>query len=130
MENNNNTFIKDDDDDKDSISTDGGSDKELGMLWETPETINICQEYWDRFGKETVVLKSLNNSKDISSSFLREIQNNVKMLELAYYTSRLLNFNNLPEPENVTQDFSEQLEYTIPDDVEYEEDDDDTDEEN
>ncbi|CAG8720478.1 10479_t:CDS:2 [Rhizophagus irregularis] len=48
----------------------------------------------------------------------------------AYYTSRLLNFNNLPEPENVTQDFSEQLEYTIPDDVEYEEDDDDTDEEN
>ncbi|CAB4485010.1 unnamed protein product [Rhizophagus irregularis] len=298
MENNNNTFIKDDDDDKDSISTDGGSDKELGMLWETPETINICQEYWDRFGKETVVLKSLNNSKDISSSFLREIQNNVKMLELgqamisdlglcqppneeykegeknkvygvlpyvapevlkgkeyskasdiygfgiimievlsevppynnqahnselafeickgvrpqipretpqvlkgiilkcidsnpenrpiakelkeifhhwkellskntkiipndeekliikniryaqklfknsnpqsekqnshpqAYYTSRLLNFNNLPEPENVTQDFSEPLEYTIPDDVEYEEDDDDTDEEN
>ncbi|CAB5196166.1 unnamed protein product [Rhizophagus irregularis] len=109
MENNNNTFIKDDDDDKDSISTDGGSDKELGMLWETPETINICQEYWDRFGKETVVLKSLNNSKDISSSFLREIQNNVKMLEL---------------------DFSEPLEYTIPDDVEYEEDDDDTDEEN
>ena len=36
----------------------------------------------------------------------------------AYYTSRLLNFNNLPEPENDSQSLSQNLlEFTIPDDV-------------
>jgi len=38
-----------------------------------------------------------------------------------YYTSRL-NFNNLPEPENDSQSLSQNLlEFTIPDDVDYEE---------
>ncbi|GBB93950.1 hypothetical protein RclHR1_02260015 [Rhizophagus clarus] len=190
MENNNNTFIEDDDD-KDSISTDAGSDKELGMLWETSETINTCQECnqeytnyswchpcnskrfknnfknwtsgnanidkliqdnqlnaktskvlewipyekfqnitfldkggfgsvykatwidghiiiydylfndWYRYGKETVVLKNLDNSKDISSGCLREIQNNVKILELGNYVNAILGMTKNPN----TQDY-------------------------
>jgi hypothetical protein len=157
----NDSFIEDDD--RDSISTYAGSDTNLGMLWETPETLNICQECnqeytnfnwcrhcnakrfkenfknwtsgnekidkliqesqlnastaqvlewvpyerfqditylnqggfsvvykatwidgyiiryehiardWYRYGRQTVVLKNLNNSKEISSSFLREV---------------------------------------------------------
>ncbi|RGB42884.1 kinase-like domain-containing protein [Rhizophagus diaphanus] len=192
MENNNNTSIKkDDDDDKDSISTNEESDEGLGMLWETRETLNVCQECkqgytnfswchpcnskrfknnfknwtsnnknidkliqdnqinaktsdilewipyerfrdityldkggfgivykatwidghitlydyifkdWDRFGKETVVLKSLNNSKDISSSFLREIQNHVKMLELGNCVIKIVGITQNPN----TQDY-------------------------
>src|SRR5688572_14573601 len=43
----NNSFTEDDD--RDSISTDAGSDLNLGTLWETSESLNICQECGQKY---------------------------------------------------------------------------------
>ncbi|CAB5363031.1 unnamed protein product [Rhizophagus irregularis] len=49
-----------------------------------------------RESKTKVALKCLHNSQDITADFLKEIESNI----LAVYTSRLLDFKNLPEPKN------------------------------
>ncbi|RGB28640.1 hypothetical protein C1646_673084 [Rhizophagus diaphanus] len=95
------------------------------------------QDWKRKYQNMVVALKSLNNSKDVTLEFMNEINNQIKEAEIinkkilsgstfstslqvsyiqthsdAIYTSRLLDFNNLPEPKN-SDDYYEENENII-----------------
>ncbi|CAB4483269.1 unnamed protein product [Rhizophagus irregularis] len=59
---------------------------------------DIEKQKWERCPDRKVALKSLDNSSNINNDFLNEIKYYIS----AIYTSRLLNFKNLPKPVNPT----------------------------
>ncbi|CAB5350218.1 unnamed protein product [Rhizophagus irregularis] len=92
----------------------GGFGTTFKAVWKDgPWKFNYDNRQLERNGETNVALKCLHNSQGITADFLKEIESNILVYEsargtLSYtthpqavYTSRLLDFKNLPEPKNV-----------------------------
>ncbi|CAB4427472.1 unnamed protein product [Rhizophagus irregularis] len=73
--------------------------------------MNFADQFVRR-GETKVTLKCLHNSQDITADSLKEVESNILVNNsefIAVFTSRLLDFKNLPEPKNADND---DLEYS------------------
>ncbi|GBC05952.1 hypothetical protein RclHR1_06520008 [Rhizophagus clarus] len=69
------------------------------IILENYKKINICNNYTE-LNKQIIETENVNKNSSINSISSTSLGLSYKTHPKAYYTSRLLNFNNLPEPKN------------------------------